>query len=201
MAVFVGFAAAPAAPAAVPPTGSDASAIMLELTVVSPQAGVPFDVIATVQAVPPATGTPQGTVELSVDGEPNSSAVLGAGGTATFTVEVGTAGSHELEAQYLGDFDFAPSMTQSVFATGAAPDPGGNVPSRPQIPRARGGSSDPDPPEPSTPPPAPPVARPSEMAFTGAFTLPGLLIGLSSIGLGLGCRRFARGRLSGAQQQ
>jgi Bacterial Ig-like domain (group 3) len=145
-----------------------------------------------VQAVPPATGTPQGTIDLSLDGQPRGSAALDADGSATFTIEVGQAGSYVLEAQYQGDDDFAPSGSQSVFAAGAAPDPGGNVPGRPQLPRAVGRSSDAPEPAPRAPSPEPTAERPSEMAFTGAFTLPGLLLGLSSIGLGLGCRRFAR---------
>jgi hypothetical protein len=196
-AALLGFAAAPAASAAEPPSEPAATATMLQLGVDAPQANVPFDVIATVQAVPPATGTPQGTIDLSLDGQPQGSAALGADGTATFTVEVSEAGSHDLAAQYHGAEGFAPSSTQSVFAADAPPDAGSGLPSRPQLPRVVDLPSSPGNPPPSASSPlpqaAPVAAPPSELAFTGAFALPGLLLGLSSIGLGLGCRRFARG--------
>jgi hypothetical protein len=194
LAVLVGAVAVPAQ-AAEPPPEPAATATMLELGVEAPQTNVPFAVIATVQVVPPATGTPQGSIDLTLDGQPRGSAVLGADGTATFTVEVSEPGSHELAAHYSGSDDFAPSDTQSVFAADAPPDPGSNLPVRPALPRAVGRSSEPPPPAPTATPPAAPLAtRPSEMAFTGAFTLPGLLVGLSSIGLGLGCRYVARRR-------
>jgi hypothetical protein len=174
---------------------------MLELGADAPQTNVPFDVIATVQVVPPATGTPQGTIDLSLDGQPVGSAILGAGGAATFSVEVGEAGSHLLEAQYHGSEAFAPSETESVFAADAPPDPGALQPNRPQLPRVIDRPSSPSTAPPPAPSPvpfvAPAAARPTDLAYTGAFALPGLLLGLSSIGLGLGCRRFARGARRG----
>jgi hypothetical protein len=194
LAVLVGGFAGPAG--AAEPAEPGASATMIELGVEAPTAQTDFDVIVTVQAVPPATGTPTGTVELTLDGASQGSATLGATGSATFTISVPEPGSYELAAAYSGDDAFEPSSSTSVFAADAPPDAGFGRPDRPLLPR---GAAD----LPSTPAPAPASSAlpqsataemPTELAFTGAFALPGLFLGVSSIAAGLACRRYARRR-------
>ncbi len=55
---------------------------------------------ATVSATPPGTGTPGGTVQFRVDGQPLGGAVTLAGGTASRSTSALAVGSHTITADY-----------------------------------------------------------------------------------------------------
>ncbi|OPF78109.1 hypothetical protein VT50_0219920 [Streptomyces antioxidans] len=78
---------------------------------------------ATVTAVPPATGTPTGTVTFVISGGPTLTGTLNASGLATVSTSALTAGSHTVTATYGGDTCFAgstsPPLTQVVVAAPA----------------------------------------------------------------------------------
>jgi hypothetical protein len=71
---------------------------------------------ATVSPVPPATGTPTGTVTFS-DGANSLGTVTLSNGMASFSISSLSATSHTITASYSGDANFSPSsgsMTQTV---------------------------------------------------------------------------------------
>ncbi|MBI0294238.1 Ig-like domain repeat protein [Streptomyces sp. PRKS01-29] len=75
---------------------------------------------ATVTAVPPATGTPTGTVTFVISGGPTLTGTLNASGQATVSTNTLTTGAHTVTATYGGDTCFAgstsPTITQNVVA-------------------------------------------------------------------------------------
>ncbi|MEV6128057.1 Ig-like domain-containing protein [Streptomyces violaceusniger] len=75
---------------------------------------------ATVAAVPPATGTPTGTVTFVISGGPTLTGTLNASGVATASTNALTAGPHTVIATYGGDGCFggstSPTITQNVVA-------------------------------------------------------------------------------------
>ena len=76
---------------------------------------------ATVTAVPPGAGTPNGTLEFVIDGNPQSPVpVDGTTGKATFVVTDFSnygAGTHTITANYLGAANFAPNSTPATPIT------------------------------------------------------------------------------------
>jgi hypothetical protein len=86
---------------------SDASAV----------SGQPLTFTADVTAVGPGAGTPTGTVQFFVDGDPLGSPVALAGGSATSPTAHLTTGSHLVTANYAGDANFGGAdddLTQDV---------------------------------------------------------------------------------------
>ncbi|MER8155425.1 Ig-like domain-containing protein [Streptomyces sp. NPDC094472] len=75
---------------------------------------------ATVAAVPPATGTPTGTVTFVISGGPTLTGTLNASGVATASTNALTTGAHTVTATYNGDGCFgtstSPTITQNVVA-------------------------------------------------------------------------------------
>ncbi|WP_413809541.1 beta strand repeat-containing protein [Streptomyces sp. OE57] len=73
---------------------------------------------ATVTAVPPATGTPTGTVTFVISGGPTLIGTLNGAGQATVNTSTLTTGAHTVTATYGGDTCFAgstsPTITQNV---------------------------------------------------------------------------------------
>jgi subtilase family serine protease len=102
--------------------------LMATTTMVSAQSTAPNvstnDIITITVAQAGGTGTPTGTVNLSIDGGgtplsnsgSTTSVTLTSNGTATYTANFATAGIHTIVAQYAGDTANAPS-TGSVFVT------------------------------------------------------------------------------------
>jgi hypothetical protein len=70
--------------------------------------GQPVTITATVAAVPPATGTPTGTVTFTIDGVAGAPVAL-SGGKASFTTAALAPGTHSITAAYSGDSTFLPS--------------------------------------------------------------------------------------------
>lgn len=75
--------------------------------------GQPVTLTATVTALPPGVGTPDGMVQF-FDGVVSLGTAPLSGGVATLVVSSLTAGSHSLTAQYLGTSDFATSTSAAV---------------------------------------------------------------------------------------
>jgi hypothetical protein len=78
--------------------------------------GQPVTFTATVTPVPPALGTPTGTVTFWIDGTAQPPVSL-SGGRATYTTAGLSVGSHTIGASYSGDSNFNPSaasLTQTV---------------------------------------------------------------------------------------
>ena len=81
--------------------------------------GQPVAFTTTVSPVPPATGTPTGTVQFKIDGSDFGTPVALSGGSAT-SGDISTlmAGDHIVTATYGGDSNFngstSPSFTQTV---------------------------------------------------------------------------------------
>ena len=71
---------------------------------------------ATVAPVPPATGTPTGTVTFTVDGVPQVPVAL-VGGQATLTTSALAGGTHTVSAHYNGSAAFAPSTSDTLTVT------------------------------------------------------------------------------------
>ena len=71
---------------------------------------------ATVAPVPPATGSPTGTVTFTVDGVPQAPVAL-VGGQATLTTSLLGGGSHTVSAHYNGSASFAPSTSNTLTVT------------------------------------------------------------------------------------
>lgn len=68
-----------------------------------------------VGAIPPATGTPSGTVTVAADGTPVSAPVpLDANGRATVTTSSLPVGTHAMVATYSGDTKFASSVSSPL---------------------------------------------------------------------------------------
>jgi hypothetical protein len=83
----------------------------------TPVSGEPLTFTAAVTAVGPGAGTPTGTVQFAVDGNPIGGPVSLAGGTATSPSTTLTVGSHLVTADYSGDENFggeSDSLTQDV---------------------------------------------------------------------------------------
>jgi subtilase family serine protease len=108
---------------------ANASPLLATTTTVSAASGTPDvstgDIITITVAEAGGSGTPTGTVNLSIDGGgtgysgssgTTKSVTLGASGTATYTANFGTTGVHTIVAQYAGDSTHSPS-TGSVFVT------------------------------------------------------------------------------------
>jgi sugar lactone lactonase YvrE len=86
----------------------------------SSYAGLPLVLTANVATT--TQGTPTGAVNFNDGGTVVASATL-AGGVASATYLSPAAGNHSITAAYLGDTDFAPSLSQAVSTTvGAMPD-------------------------------------------------------------------------------
>jgi uncharacterized repeat protein (TIGR01451 family) len=80
-------------------------------------AGQSVTFTATVSAVAPGAGTPNGSVQFLDNGTPLGAPVVLSGGRATLNTSALTAGSHTITAQYLGDGNFnvsAGTVTQTV---------------------------------------------------------------------------------------
>lgn len=80
---------------------------------------------ATVAAVPPAGGTPTGTVTFSIDGTAQQPVAVGATGTATLSRSDLSAGAHVVTATYNGSDSFNAStsttaLTQTVNRAGTS---------------------------------------------------------------------------------
>ena len=71
---------------------------------------------ATVAPVPPATGSPTGTVTFTVDGVPQAPVAL-VGGQATLTTSFLGGGTHTVSAHYNGSASFAPSTSNTLTVT------------------------------------------------------------------------------------
>jgi hypothetical protein len=71
--------------------------------------GQVVDFTATVSPVPPAQGTPTGTVQFQIDGSNFGNPVTLSGGSATISTGSLAAGSHTVSAIYSGDSNFASS--------------------------------------------------------------------------------------------
>jgi hypothetical protein len=85
----------------------------------SPTTGTAFNVTATVAiGTPPAgTASPTGKIQLTLDGANYASASASTSGgvtSATFSVTVSSGGSHNLQAIYAGDANYATSTSQPV---------------------------------------------------------------------------------------
>lgn len=81
--------------------------------------GQPLSFTANVTAVAPGAGTPTGTVQFYVDGDPLGSPVTLSGGQATSPTTNLPVGSHTVTANYEGDANFGganDSLTQDVDA-------------------------------------------------------------------------------------
>ncbi|MGW7618348.1 Ig-like domain repeat protein, partial [Streptomyces antimycoticus] len=77
---------------------------------------------ATVAAVPPATGTPTGTVTFVISGGPTLTGTLNASGVATASTNTLTTGAHTVTATYSGDGCFGPSTSPTITQNvGVAP--------------------------------------------------------------------------------
>lgn len=80
----------------------------------APGAEVTFT--ATVSPVPPASGSPDGTVTFTVDGVAQPPVAL-VGGQATLTVPAPAEGSHTVTAHYNGSAGYAPSTSSTLTQT------------------------------------------------------------------------------------
>jgi subtilase family serine protease len=85
----------------------------------TPAVGVAFPVTVAVAVNSPPAGTasPTGKINLTLDGLPYASAdavTTGGKTTATFSVSVGSGGSHNLQAIYAGDNNYTASTSASV---------------------------------------------------------------------------------------
>jgi hypothetical protein len=186
--------AAPVSGGAAEPEATPTST-SLQLSGPPPRTDTQITVTATVTAVPPGE-TPQGGIDFFVDDVVQGLAVVLDDGVATVDLQIQSPGPHVIRATFNHQNDFA-SSSATVDVDVAAP-PGSDtvpVPGRPELPR----SIDPPAPEPEPEEDDEPVvaaatttAPPTELPFTGAFAIPGLLIGTGSIGLGMVCRRYAR---------
>ncbi|HYL83295.1 MAG TPA: Ig-like domain repeat protein [Candidatus Angelobacter sp.] len=93
------------------------------------QVGDTVNFTAVAAAVPPATGTPTGTMDFMDGGMLLDSVVLDSAGRATYSTSSLAAGTHQVTARYDGDSTFAAStsalVTQTVnenFTTSANPN-------------------------------------------------------------------------------
>jgi hypothetical protein len=195
LAVLGLVAAAPSA-AAVEAEEPVATRTALTLDSAEPNTGAGITVTATVTS---ASGeVPQGGIDFFVDGVVQGLAVALADGTATVNLSIQSPGIHTIRATFNQQSNFASSSAEISADIGTPP--GSDtipVPGRPQLPRAVGSSG----PEPAPEADEPEVAAstttaapapPSELPNTGAFAIPGLLLGSGSVGLGLLCRRYSR---------
>jgi hypothetical protein len=181
--------------AAEPPPEPVPTTTSLSLSGPPPRTDTQITVTATVASVPPGE-TPAGGVDFFVDDVVQGLAVVLDDGAATVDLQIDSPGAHTIRATFNHQNNFA-SSSASVNVD-VAPPPGSEtipVPGRPELPRSIVT------PEPEPEPEAddePVVAAetvtapPAELPFTGAFAIPGMLIGAGSIGLGMFCRRYAR---------
>jgi hypothetical protein len=99
-------------------------AVQLQSSAGTTVTGEAVDFTASVGAVAPGAGTPTGTIQLLVDGNPVGDPVAMAAGAATFApVALPHVGSHTVEARYSGDTNFATgsdATTQVVNQAGTA---------------------------------------------------------------------------------
>jgi len=108
-----------AAPVTVVPPGAWDNRAASQTTVTSslnPSAvGQAVTFTATVAPVAPATGVPTGTIQFRLDGAPLGSPVLLDGtGAASLATSAIPAGSHTIDAVYLGDGAFAGSVSTAL---------------------------------------------------------------------------------------
>ncbi|MFN2608074.1 MAG: Ig-like domain repeat protein [Acidimicrobiales bacterium] len=85
---------------------------------------------ATVAPLPPATGTPTGTVTFTVDGTPVGGPVALVGGKASFTTAALSPGGHTIVASYSGNAVLLPSsgsFTQTVTCAHAVTGSSGSL--------------------------------------------------------------------------
>ncbi|MBL8299593.1 MAG: Ig-like domain repeat protein [Rhodanobacteraceae bacterium] len=73
------------------------------------QYGQPVTITASIAAVPPAGGTPTGSVTFSVDGGAPGAAVTLTGGQAVLALPTLSVGTHTVVANYSGDAGFNPT--------------------------------------------------------------------------------------------
>jgi hypothetical protein len=185
--------AAPSTASAVEAPELIATSTSLVLVPPMPRADTGIHVTATVTG-DSAGEVPQGGVDFFIDGEIQGLAVVLEDGVASVTLSEEAPGAHTVQATFNEQNGFASST--ATLAVNVDPTPGGNTgPARPQLPRSVEAPAAPadendDPPAPA--PVAAPAPAPTELPFTGAMAVPGLLTGLASIGLGLGCRRYSR---------
>ncbi len=74
---------------------------------------------ATVSAVPPGAGTPTGFVQFRIDGSPAGAPVALSSGSASYSTDTLTHGSHSVSAEYAGDGNFggstnSPALSQTI---------------------------------------------------------------------------------------
>jgi len=94
------------------------TATVVNLSPASTVFGQPVTLTATVSA---ASGTPTGTVTLSVDGSALGSLALSSTGTATVEISSLSVGNHSITASYAGNSDFSTSASStSVLVVGQA---------------------------------------------------------------------------------
>ncbi len=135
---FVTFAASTSAPVAVA-VASDPTTVGISLVspTVTPVTGEGLTYRVTVAPDAPGSGTPSGTVSLSVDGTEAGSAVL-ASGSAAIAIAGLPAGTHQITMHYGGNTDFgsstatltqdvAPAATTTVLETSPDPSQTGQV--------------------------------------------------------------------------
>jgi hypothetical protein len=100
------------------PQGAGTATLVVGKASTSVTTGVtPTTVTATVTPVAPGSGTPSGTVELSVDGVAVGTVPL-VGGVATLDHVVASGATRHVKAAYLGDSRFEPATGSTV-----RPDP------------------------------------------------------------------------------
>ena len=83
-------------------------------------AGQTVDIEIVVSAQPPSTGTPTGSVNVVIDGQPAVEVAL-VDGAASWTTPALDAGSHSITVNYTGDDDFSASVASTIVITVTAP--------------------------------------------------------------------------------
>jgi PKD repeat protein len=91
-------------------TVTASSSVAVSSSNTSSNYGQQITLTATVSPVPPATGTPTGTVQFIVDGADVGSAVTLSGGTGSLNISSIPAGTHTVQAVYSGDSIFTGSV-------------------------------------------------------------------------------------------
>jgi hypothetical protein len=97
-------------------SGPGASTTSLTSSAATAVYGQSVTLTATVAPVPPATGTPTGSVTFKDGATTLGSATL-SGGLATFSTSTLTAGTHSITAVYSGDSSFAGSTSAALTQT------------------------------------------------------------------------------------
>jgi PKD repeat protein len=91
-------------------TVTASSSVAVSSSNTSSNYGQQITLTATVSPVPPATGTPTGTVQFVVDGADVGSAVTLSGGSGSLNISSIPAGTHTVQAVYSGDSIFTGSV-------------------------------------------------------------------------------------------